>query len=331
MMRRREFITLLGGAVAAWPLAARAQQSERMRRIGVLMAATADDPEYQPRIRAFQQGLAALGWIDGRNVQVDTRWAGTNADDIRKHAVELAAFAPDAIVGGSGTTTVAPLLQATRTVPIVFVVVIDPVGAGFVSSLARPGGNATGFLMFEYGQSGKWLEVLKQIAPGVKRVAVLRDPTIASGIGQLGAIQSAAPSLGMEAIPINVRDVGEIERNIAALAHSSNGGVVITASPEASRHRDLIATLAARHRLPAVYPYRSFVTNGGLISYGPDMVDQYRRATNYVDRILRGEKPSDLPVQAPTKYELVINLKTAKALGLDVPPTLLARADEVIE
>jgi len=331
MMRRREFITLLGGAVAAWPLAARAQQSERMRRIGVLMAATADDPEYQPRIRAFQQGLAALGWIDGRNVQVDTRWAGTNADDIRKHAVELAAFAPDAIVGGSGTTTVAPLLQATRTVPIVFVVVIDPVGAGFVSSLARPGGNATGFLMFEYGQSGKWLEVLKQIAPGVKRVAVLRDPTIASGIGQLGAIQSAAPSLGMEAIPINVRDVGEIERNIAALAHSSNGGVVITASPEASRHRDLIATLAARHRLPAVYPYRSFVTNGGLISYGPDMVDQYRRAASYVDRILRGEKPSDLPVQVPTKYELVINLKTAKALGLEVPPTLLARADEVIE
>jgi putative tryptophan/tyrosine transport system substrate-binding protein len=328
--KRREFITLLGGA-AAWPLAALGQQGERVRRIGVLMAATADDPEYQPRIRAFQQGLAALGWVDGRNVRVDTRWAGTNADDIRKHAVELAALAPDAIVGGSGTTTVAPLLHATRTVPIVFVVVIDPVGAGFVSSLARPGGNATGFLMFEYGQSGKWLEVLKQIAPGVKRVAVLRDPTIASGIGQLGAIQSAAPSLGMEAIPINVRDVGEIERNVAALAHSSNGGVVTTASPEASRHRDLIATLAARHRLPAVYPYRSFVTNGGLISYGPDMVDQYRRAADYVDRILKGEKAADLPVQAPTKYELVINLKTAKALGLEVPPTVLARADEVIE
>jgi putative ABC transport system substrate-binding protein len=330
-MRRRDFITLTGGAAVAWPLAAHAQQPDGMRRIGVLMAATADDPEYQPRIRAFQQGLAALGWIDGRNVRVDTRWAGTNADDVRKHAVELAALAPDAIVGGSGTTTVAPLLQATRTVPIVFVVVIDPVGAGFVSSLARPGGNATGFLMFEYGQSGKWLEVLKQIAPGVKRVAVLRDPTIASGIGQLGAIQSAAPSLGMEAIPINVRDVGEIERNIAALAHSSNGGVVITASPEASRHRDLIATLAARHRLPAVYPYRSFVTNGGLISYGPDMVDQYRSAAGYVDRILKGEKPADLPVQAPTKYELVLNLKTAKALGIDVPPMLLARADEVIE
>jgi putative ABC transport system substrate-binding protein len=330
-MRRRDFITLLGGTAAAWPLAARAQQPGGLRRIGVLMAATADDPEYQPRIGAFQQGLAALGRIDGRNLRVDTRWAGTNADDIRKHAVELAALAPDAIVGGSGTTTVAPLLQATRTVPIVFVVVIDPVGAGFVSSLARPGGNATGFLMFEYGQSGKWLEVLKQVAPGVKRVAVLRDPTIASGIGQLGAIQSAAPSLGMEALPINVRDVGEIERNIAALAHSSNGGLVITASPEASRHRDLIATLAARHRLPAVYPYRSFVTNGGLISYGPDMVDQYRRAASYVDRILKGEKAADLPVQAPTKYELVVNLKTAKALGLEVPPMLLARADEVIE
>jgi putative ABC transport system substrate-binding protein len=330
-MKRRDFISLLGGAAVAWPLEMKAQQGERMRRIGVLMAATADDSEYQPRIRAFQQGLAASGWIDGRNVRVDTRWAGTNADDIRKHAVELAALAPDAIVGGSGTTTVAPLLQATRIVPIVFVVVIDPVGAGFVSSLARPGGNATGFLMFEYGQSGKWLEVLKQIAPGVKRVAVLRDPTIASGIGQLGAIQSAAPSLGMEAIPINVRDVGEIERNIAALAHSSNGGVVITASPEASRHRDLIATLAARHRLPAVYPYRSFVTNGGLISYGPDMVDQYRRAAGYVDRILKGETPADLPVQVPTKYELVINLKAAKALGLEVPAMLLARADEVIE
>jgi putative ABC transport system substrate-binding protein len=329
-MRRRTFISLLGGA-AAWPLAVRAQQGERMRRIGVLIAATADDPEYQPRIRALQQGLAALGWIDGRNVRVDIRWAGTNADDIRKHAVELAALAPDAIVGGSGTTTVAPLLQATRTVPIVFVVVIDPVGAGFVSSLAHPGGNATGFLIFEYGLSGKWLEVLKQIAPGVKRVAVLRDPTIASGIGQFGAIQSAAPSLGMEASPVNVRDAGEIERNIAALARSSNGGVVVTGSPEASRHRDLIITLAARHRLPAVYPYRSFVTDGGLISYGPDMVDQYRRAAGYVNRILRGEKPADLPVQAPTKYELVINLKTAKALGLEIPAAVLARADEVIE
>jgi ABC-type uncharacterized transport system substrate-binding protein len=329
-MKRRDFIPLIGGA-AAWPLAVPAQQVERMRRIGVLMAATADDPEYQPRMRAFQQGLALLGWTDGRNVRVDTRWAATNADDIRRHALELAALAPDAILAGSGTTTVAPLLQATRSVPIVFVVVIDPVGAGFVASLARPGANATGFLMFEYGQSGKWLEMLKQIAPGVKRVAVLRDPTIASGIGQLGAIQSAAPSLGMEAIPVNVRDGSEIERDIAALARSSNGGVVVTGSPEASRHRDLIVTLAARHRLPTVYPYRSFVVDGGLISYGPDMVDQYRRAAGYVDRILKGEKPADLPVQAPTKYDLVINLRTAKALGLEVPPTLLARADEVIE
>jgi ABC-type uncharacterized transport system substrate-binding protein len=329
-MIRREFITLLGGA-AAWPVAAHAQQPERMRRIGVLMAATADDREFQPRMEAFQQGLALLGWTEGRNVRVETRWAGSNADDIRKHAVELAALAPDAILAGSGTTTVAPLLQATRTVPIVFVVVIDPVGAGFVASLARPGGNATGFLMFEYGLSGKWLEVLKQIAPGVKRVAVLRDATIASGIGQFGAIQSAAPSLGMEAIPINVRDVGEIERDIAAFAHSSNGGVIVAGSPEASRHRDLIITLVARHGLPAVYTYRSFVSDGGLMSYGPDPVDQYRRAAGYVDRILKGEKPADLPVQAPTKYELVINLKTAKALGLTVPDSLLARADEVIE
>jgi ABC-type uncharacterized transport system substrate-binding protein len=329
-MRRREFITLLGGA-AIWPLAAHAQQAERVRHIGVLMAATADDPEYQPRMRAFEQGLALLGWTDGRNVRIDTRWAATNADDIRKHAVELAALAPDAILAGSGTTTVAPLLQATRTVPIAFVVVIDPVGAGFVASLAHPSGNATGFLTFEYALSGKWLEVLRQIAPGVRRVAVLRDPTIASGIGQFGAIQSAAPSLGMEVRPINVREVGEIEREVTAFARSSNGGLIVTASPEASRHRDLIITLAARHRLAAVYAYRSFVIDGGLISYGPDMVDQYRRAAGYIDRILKGDKAADLPVQAPTKYELVINLKAAKALGLDVPDSLLARADEVIE
>jgi len=329
-MRRREFVTLLGGATA-WPLAARAQQREAVRRIGVLLAATPDDREFQTRMRAFEEGLALSGWTDGRNARIDMRWAGTNADDIRKHAVELAAFAPDVILAGSGTTTVAPLLQATRTVPIVFVVVIDPVGAGFVGNLARPGGNATGFLMFEYGLSSKWLEVLKQIAPGVKRVAVLRDPTIASGIGQFGAIQSAAPSLGMEASPINVREADEIERDIAAFARSPNGGVVVTGSPEANRHRDLISTLAARHRLPAVYAYRSFVTDGGLISYGPDMIDQYRRAAGYIDRILRGEKPADLPVQAPTKFELVINLKTAKALGIEVPATLLARADEVIE
>ena len=330
-MRRREFITLLGGAAAAWPLASRAQQGERMRRIGVLLASTADDPEYKPRMRAFEQALALLGWTDGRNARIDIRWAGTNAEDVRKHAVELVALAPDVILAGSGTTTVAPLLHATRTVPIVFVVVIDPVGAGFVANLARPGGNATGFLMFEYGLSGKWLEVLKQIAPGVKRVAVLRDPTIASGIGQFGAIQSAAPSLGMETSPIDVREVGEIERDIAAFARSPNGGVVVTGSPEANRHRNLITTLAARHRLPAVYAFRYVVTVGGLISYGPDSIDPFRRAAGYVDRVLKGEKPADLPVQAPTKYETVINLKTAKALGLEVPPTLLALADEVIE
>jgi putative ABC transport system substrate-binding protein len=302
-----------------------------MRLIGVLMGSAADDPELQTRIAAFAQGLAQLGWADGRNVRIDTRWATTNADDIRRHAAELAALAPDVILAATGTATVAPLLQATRTVPIVFVVVIDPVGAGFVASLARPGGNATGFLMFEYGLSAKWLELLKQIAPGVTRVAVLRDPAIASGIGQFGAIQSAAPSLGLEASPVNVRDVGEIERDIAAFTRSSNGGVIVTASALATRHRDLIITLAARHRLPAIYASRYFVTDGGLISYGPDLLDQYRRAAGYVDRILKGEKPADLPVQAPTKYEFVINLKTAKALGLEVPPNLLARADEVIE
>jgi putative ABC transport system substrate-binding protein len=331
MIRRREFLGVLSSAAIGWPLAAGAQQSDRMRRIGVLMAAAADDPEFQARLGAFQQALALLGWTDGRNARIDTRWATTNADDIRRYAAELASLAPDVILAATGTTTVAPLLQATRTVPIVFVLVIDPVGAGFVESLARPGGNATGFLMFEYGLSGKWLELLKQIAPGVTRVAVLRDPAIASGVGQFGAIQSVAPSLGMEASPVNVRDAGEIERNIAAFARSSNGGMIVTASPGASRHRDLIVTLAARHRLPAVYASAFFVTDGGLISYGPDTIDQYRRAAEYVDRILKGEKPADLPVQAPTRYELVINLKTAKALGLDVPPTLLARADEVIE
>jgi putative ABC transport system substrate-binding protein len=302
-----------------------------MRHIGLLMAAGADDPEYQARIRAFQQELEQLGWTEGRNARIDTRWATTNADEIRKHASELAALTPDVILAATGTTTVAPLLEATRTVPIVFVLLIDPVGAGFVSSLARPGGNATGFLMFEYGLSGKWLELLKQISPSVTRVAVLRDPAIASGIGQFGAVQSAAPSFGMEASPINVRDVGEIERDINAFAQSSNGGVVVTASPRASLHRDLIVTLAARHRLPTVYSSRHYVDGGGLISYGPDIIDQYRRAAGYVDRILKGEKPADLPVQAPTKYELVINLKTAKALDLSFPPMLLARADAVIE
>ena len=329
-MRRREFVTALAGA-AAWPLGARAQQGERMRRIGVLMASTADDPESQARIAAFAQGLKQLGWTDGRNLRIDTRWATSNADDLRRHAAELAALAPDVILAAAGTATVAPLLQATRTVPIVFVLVIDPVGAGFVASLARPGGNATGFTMFEYGMSGKWLELLKQIAPGMTRAAVLRDPAVASGIGQFAAVQAVAPSLGVELSPVDARDAPEIERAVTAFARSSNGGLIVTASPVATSHRDLIITLAARHRLPAVYASRFFVTGGGLISYGPDLVDQFRRAAGYVDRILKGEKPADLPVQAPTKYELVINLKTAKALGLDLPPTLLARADEGIE
>jgi ABC-type uncharacterized transport system substrate-binding protein len=330
-MKRREFITLLGRAAAAWPLAARAQQAEGMRRIGVLMASAADDSESQARIAAFLQGLAQLGWADGRNVRIDTRWATTDPDDLRRHAAELAALAPDVLVAATGTVTVAPLLQATRTVPIVFVQVIDPVGAGFVVSLARPGGNATGFTIYEYGMSGKWLEFLKEIAPRMARAAVLRDPAIASGIGQFAAVQAVAPSLGVELSPVDVRDAGEIERAVTAFARSSNGGLIVTASALATRHRDLIIALAARHRLPAVYAYRYMVAAGGLASYGPDSIDQYRRAASYVDRILKGEKPADLPVQSPTKYETVINLKTAKALGLTVPDTVLARADEVIE
>jgi putative ABC transport system substrate-binding protein len=329
-MRRREFITLLGGTAAAWPFAARAQQPERMRRIGVLLPTTSDDVEFQARVSAFLQALALLGWTISRNVQIDTRWATPNATEIQRHAAELVALTPDVILA-SGTATVGPLLQATRTVPIVFVIVVDPVGAGFVASLASPGGNATGFLLFEYGLSGKWLELLKEIAPGVRRVAVLRDPTIASGIGQFGAIQSAAPSLRVEVHPVNVRDADEIERAVAAFARSLNGGLIVPASPAATRHRDLIITLAARHKLPAVYFDRFFIAAGGLISYGPDLIDQYRRAASYVDRILKGEKPADLPVQAPVKYETVLNLKTAKALGIEVPPMLLARADEVIE
>ena len=333
-MRRREFITLLGGAAAmsslSWPLAARAQQSERVRRVGVLTNLVADDPESQARVGAFLQGLQESGWALGRNVRMDYRWGGGDADRTRRYATELVALAPDVILT-SGSTALAPLLQATRSVPIVFAQVPDPVGAGFVTSLARPGGNATGFLTFEYGLSGKWLELLTQIAPGVTRAAVIRDPAQSAGIGQWGAIQAVAPSVRMLVSPVNVSDAGQIERDVAAFARGSNGGLIVTSSPSAGLHRDLIVTLAARHRLPAVYYQRVFVTAGGLISYGPDFIDQYRRAAGYVDRILKGEKPADLPVQAPTKYELVINLKTANALGLEVPPTLLARADEVIE
>lgn len=328
-MQRREFIILAGGAALTWPNAARAQQSDRVRRLGVLMNLAVDDPEGQARLAAFAQALKQLGWSDGANLRIDTRWAA--ADDIRRHATELAALAPDLLLAANGTATVAPLLQATRTVPIVFVNVIDPVGAGFVASLAQPGGNATGFTIYEYSMSGKWLEVLKEVAPGVTRVAVLRDSALASGIGQFGAIQAVAPSLGVELSPVEVRDASEIERAITAFARGSNDGMIVTAAPLAATHRDAIIALAARHRLPAVYPYRFFATGGALISYGPDTVDQYRRAAGYVDRILKGEKPADLPVQAPTKYETVINLKSAKALGLTVPPTLLARADEVIE
>jgi ABC-type uncharacterized transport system substrate-binding protein len=329
-MRRRELITLLGGAIAGWPLAARAQQGERVRRIGILLSARADDPAFQTWLGAFLQGLALLGWTIGRNVRIETRWSGGKADDTRRYAAELVALAPDVLLA-HGASTVGPLLQATRTVPIVFPVVGDPVGAGFVDSLARPGGNATGFMVFEYSLTGKWLELLKEIAPSVRRVAVLRDATQGAGTSQFAAIQTAAPSLRMEVNPVNMRDAGEIDRAIAAFARSPNGGLIVTAGSSAYVHRDLIITLAARHRLPAVYPVRYFVTSGGLISYAADYVHYYQRAASYVDRILKGEKPADLPVQAPTKYELVINLKTAKALGLDVPPTLLARADEVIE
>jgi putative tryptophan/tyrosine transport system substrate-binding protein len=299
-----------------------------MRRVGALMNVAADDPEGQARLTAFVQGLQQLGWNDGRNVRIETRWAGGDADRIRQYATELAALAPDVIVG-TGTAVMGPLQRATRTLPIVFVQVIDPVGAGFVASLARPGGNTTGFTVFEFGMSGKWLELLKEIAPGVTRVGVLRD--FASGLGQLGAIQSVAASFGVELTPIGVSDAGKIERGITAFARGANSGLIVTGSTDALVQRELITTLAARHRLPAVYSFRYFAASGSLISYGPDSIDPYRRAAGYVDRILKGEKPADLPVQAPTKYELVINLKTAKALGLEVPASVLARADEVIE
>jgi len=327
-MRRREVITLLGGA-AAWPLAAQAQQGERMRRVGVLMSA-ADDREGQARIAGFLQGLQRLGWTVGRNVHLDLRWGAGDAANIRKYAAELVALKPDVLLA-PGSSTVGPLLNATNALPVVFVHLLDPVGSGFVASLARPGGNATGFSQFEFGMSTKWVELLKEIAPRVSRAAVLRDPLLTSGVGQFGAVQGAASSIGMELTPVGVRDVGEMERAIAALVTSPNGSLIVTANPLAVVHRELIVRVAAHHKLPAIYFERFFVVEGGLISYGPDLIDQYRRAAEYVDRVLKGEKPADLPVQQPTKYELVINLKTAKALGLTVPPSLLARADEVIE
>ena len=329
-MRRREFIAALGGA-AAWPLAARAQQGERMRRIGVLVSAVEGDPRGLEYVTAFAQGLAELGWTVGRNVRIEYRWGAGDLDRFRRYAAELVALSPDVVLASAGSI-VGALQQASRTIPIVFVTTIDPVGGGWVESLSRPGTNATGFASFEFSMSGKWLELLKEIAPGVKRVAVIRDPSVPAGSGGLAAIQTVAPSLGVELTPVGVRDAGEIEHAIAAFAQGSNGGLILVGpTSSVQRHRDLIVALAARHRLPAVYANRLFVTGGGLITYAPDSFEQYRRAAGYVDRILKGEKPADLPVQAPTKYELIINLKTARALGLDVPATLLARADEVIE
>jgi putative tryptophan/tyrosine transport system substrate-binding protein len=328
-MRRRVFISAIAIG-AALPIAVRAQQFGSMRRIAILLNLASDDPEGRARMAAFQQALQQLGWSEGHNVQIVVRWGMTNAVDIRKHAAELVALAPDAMLAGD-SRTVGALQQATRAIPIVFVAITDPVGAGFVDSLARPGGNITGLTNFEYAIGGKWLELLKEIAPGIKRVAVLRDVAVAAGPGQLGAVQTAAPSFGVEVNPINVRDAAQIERAMAAFARSSNDGLIVTAGPMTIAHRDLITKLAARHRLPSIYSSLPYVTSGGLISYGPDRINQYRQAASYVDRILKGEKPADLPIQAPTRYELAINLKTAKALGLTVPPTLLARADEVIE
>jgi putative ABC transport system substrate-binding protein len=330
MIRRREFVAGIGGA-AAWPFAARAQQGERIRRVGVLIPYAADDQELQTRFAAFRQGMQQLGWADGRNIRIDIRWGAGDANLVRKYAAELVALGPDVLLaGGSGTATVS-LWQVTRTVPIVFANVIDPVAGGYVESLARPGGNVTGFLSWEYTLSEKWLELLKEIAPRVTWAAVLRDPTVRGGPAQFAVIQAMAPSLGIGLRPVNVSNAGEIERAITAFAQGANGGLIVTGSSSALIHRELIIALAAQHRLPAVYSSRYFVTGGGLICYGPDLADQWRRAASYVDRILRGEKPADLPVQAPTKYQLVLNMKTAKALGIDVPRTLLARADEVIE
>jgi putative ABC transport system substrate-binding protein len=329
-MRRREFIKVVCGSAAAWPLVALARQSERMRRIGVLMPWPANDAEGQSRLTGFTQALPQLGWIDGQNVRIDYRFGDGKADTMRKYATELVALAPDVILASS-SGALAPLLEATRTVPIVFAGIADPVAAGYVESLARPGGNATGFTVYEYSIGGKWLELLKQVAPQVTRAAVLRESGIAAGPDLFGAIQALAPSFGLELRPIDVRDAAEIEHGIATFAQAANSGMIATGSPAQSAHRDLITSLAAKHRLPAIYNARFFAAAGGLISYGADFLDQSRRAASYVDRILKGEKPVDLPVQAPTKYELVINLKTAKALGVSVPPALLARADEVIE
>ena len=329
MIRRREFVTLLGGAAAAWPMAARAQP-ERKRRIGVLMNLAADDAQSMARIAAFLQGLQQFGWTDGRNVAIEYRWGAGDPERTRKFAAELVELAPDVILA-VGSFTVLPLQQVSRTVPIVFANVTDPVGAGIVANLARPGGNATGFLTFEYGISAKWLELLKQIVPGTTRAAVLRDPTIIASISQFASIQSVAPSLGVELTPIDTRNAGDIERAVVAFASEPNAGLIVVTGTSAIIHRELIISLASRHRLPAVYPFRYYVTSGGLMSYGPDVIDFYRRVAGYVDRILKGEKPADLPVQAPTKYELVINLKTAKGLGLEIPTSVLARADEVIE
>jgi putative tryptophan/tyrosine transport system substrate-binding protein len=328
-MQRRDFITLLGGAAATWPFAARAQQPEPMRRIGILTGIAGEDAQTKVRITAFLQELQKFGWTEGRNLRIDLRGGAGNIVDTRKYAKELVALAPDVILA-SGATPVALLLEATRTVPIVFTIVVDPMGAGFIEKLSRPGGNATGYMMFDYSLSGKWVELLKQVAPGVTQAAVLRDSSSA-GVGQFAVIQAVAPSLGLEVSSINVSDARETDRAVAAFAREPNGGLIVTAGPLTVVHRDLIVTLAARHKLPAIYFDRTPIASGGLISYGPDLVTQFRQAASYVDRILKGERPASLPVQAPNKYELVINLKTAKALGISVPPTLLARADEVIE
>jgi ABC-type uncharacterized transport system substrate-binding protein len=329
-MKRRDFITLLGGAAAAWPLAARAQQRESMRRVGVLQSFAADDPEGQVRLTAFGQGLQQLGWTVGRNMRIDYRWSAGDPERIRKSVADILALSPDIILAAGGRN-MSVLQQANRTIPVVFVTISDPVSGGFVESMSHPGGNATGFSILEWSMSGKWLELLKQLVPEMTRVAVLRDPGNPGGTGQLGAILGVAPTLGVAVTPVGMRDAVEIERGLMDFARAPNGGLIVTSSILAEVHRDLIIALAGHHRLPAMYSARYIVAAGGLLSYGPDLVDQYRLAAGYVDRILKGEKPANLPVQAPTKYELVINLKAAKALGLQIPPTLLARADEVIE